>query len=217
MAPKDYYSLLQLRPGASLSEVKQAYRKLAKRYHPDRNPGDPYAQGRFQEIHEAYGVLSDPKRKERYDREQGIRPAPGPLTPEELLVLARQLQREVEEADWGRMDKKALLRGINDLLARVAASEGLARSTDTARHTGEPTRLAVLRCVLKAAGPLEFRQAKTLEPAWVGLAGGDSASRKAILDLLNGKKREFFWKRWSVPIFLAVAGLLCYLMYRWGR
>jgi curved DNA-binding protein len=68
MAAQDYYKVLGLKKGASSDEIKKAYRKLAVKYHPDKNPGDKAAEDRFKEINEAYAVLSDPKKKEEYDQ-----------------------------------------------------------------------------------------------------------------------------------------------------
>jgi molecular chaperone DnaJ len=64
---KDYYAILGVSEDASEEEIKKAYRKLAKRYHPDANPGDPSAAERFKEINEAYHTLVDPSRRKQYD------------------------------------------------------------------------------------------------------------------------------------------------------
>ena len=64
---RDYYEALGLSKGASDDEIKKAYRRLAKKYHPDMNPGDKDAEAKFKEINEAYSVLSDADKKQKYD------------------------------------------------------------------------------------------------------------------------------------------------------
>lgn len=65
---KDYYALLGVSKTASADEIKKKFRKLALKYHPDRNPGDKQAEARFKEISEAYEVLSDPEKRQKYDQ-----------------------------------------------------------------------------------------------------------------------------------------------------
>ena len=67
MRYKDYYALLEIKRNASQDEIKKAYRKFAKQYHPDSNIGNPEAEEMIKEINEAYEVLSDEKRKKKYD------------------------------------------------------------------------------------------------------------------------------------------------------
>ncbi|NJL84567.1 MAG: DnaJ domain-containing protein, partial [Chloroflexaceae bacterium] len=65
---KDYYAILGVSRSASAEEVKKKFRKLALKYHPDRNPGNQEAEARFKEISEAYEVISDPEKRRKYDQ-----------------------------------------------------------------------------------------------------------------------------------------------------
>ena len=65
---RDFYEVLGIQKGASEDEIKKAYRKMAMKYHPDKNPGDKEAEEKFKEANEAYAVLSDPDKKSKYDR-----------------------------------------------------------------------------------------------------------------------------------------------------
>jgi len=77
----DYYETLGVSPSSSDEEIKKAYRKLARKYHPDLNPGDKSAEGRFKSVQEAYDVLSDTKKRQMYDQvgfySDSVGPTPG--------------------------------------------------------------------------------------------------------------------------------------------
>src|SRR5579872_5968981 len=68
MEYKDYYKILGVPKGAAEKEIKQAYRRLARKYHPDVNPGDKSSEDRFKEIGEAYAVLGDAAKRKKYDQ-----------------------------------------------------------------------------------------------------------------------------------------------------
>jgi curved DNA-binding protein CbpA len=86
----DYYSLLGIKRGASAEEVKRAYRKAVFRYHPDRNPGDDEAAGKFKQVLDAYEVLSDNRKRANYDESTG----------------ANDIEEEVEEEPAGASETK---------------------------------------------------------------------------------------------------------------
>lgn len=75
---RDYYEILSIEKTADGEEIKRSYRRLAMKYHPDRNPNDPEAEAKFKEAAEAYEVLSDPSRRQRYDQygHEGLRGGP---------------------------------------------------------------------------------------------------------------------------------------------
>ena len=68
MADRDYYEVLGVARSASADELKKAYRSLARKYHPDVNPGDKTAEAKFMEVQEAYDVLSDSEKRALYDQ-----------------------------------------------------------------------------------------------------------------------------------------------------
>ena len=76
---RDYYEVLGVAKDASADDLKKAYRKLAKKYHPDLNPGDKTAEAKFKEVNEAYEVLSDSTKRQRYDQfgHAGVDPSYG--------------------------------------------------------------------------------------------------------------------------------------------
>jgi len=65
---QDYYEVLEVPRTATADDIKKAYRKLARKYHPDVNPGDQSAEEKFKQVGEAYAVLSDPEKRKRYDQ-----------------------------------------------------------------------------------------------------------------------------------------------------
>jgi curved DNA-binding protein len=108
---KDYYAILGVNKTASVEEIKKAYRKLARKYHPDLNPDDQKAESRFKEINEAYEVLFDPENRQKYDQfgqywkqaAAGTPPPTGAASPEGM-----------DFGQYGDFDNF-----INELLGRV--------------------------------------------------------------------------------------------------
>src|SRR5262249_21966001 len=76
--PRDYYEVLGLKREATEADIKKAHRRLARQFHPDRNPGDKQAEERFKEVQEAYDVLSDKNKRAQYDHYGFVGPHPGP-------------------------------------------------------------------------------------------------------------------------------------------
>ena len=91
MAKRDYYDILGVNKSASPEEIKKSYRKIAIKYHPDKNPGDQEAEGKFKEAAEAYEVLGNPEKRQRYDRfghqgvDGGFGGGPGGMNTEDIF------------------------------------------------------------------------------------------------------------------------------------
>jgi DnaJ-class molecular chaperone len=105
MKQKNYYDVLQVSENASEEEIKKAYRKLAKEYHPDRHPDNPSAEARFKEIGEAYEVLKDREKRRKYDelRRYGSGSASDSMSYEEFMNRFGGYQKDTGagEFNWG--------------------------------------------------------------------------------------------------------------------
>ena len=216
MALKDYYTILDLPPGSSPGEVKKAYRQLVMQYHPDRNQGNPYAAAHFQEIREAYEVLSDPEKREEYHLQRGYWKSTGkafagagPVTPQRVLAQTRRLSETVAVMDFFRMDHDALFREITDILS------------DSALHQLEAFRdihgnEQIIYHLLSAAGPLPFRMIPPITARLRQLAGTDEPVLKRIAQFQKEKQREYYLDKYKTPVLILIALVACYLMYRWS-
>lgn len=116
---KDYYKILNVKPDSPSSTIKQSYRKLALKYHPDKNPDDELAAAVFSDIAEAYSVLSNQSSRNNYNYqrfhtapEEYIKPAE---TIESLIDKAGKLKNQVLKADPFRFNREALLYSIKQL------------------------------------------------------------------------------------------------------
>ncbi|TLM68212.1 MAG: J domain-containing protein [Deltaproteobacteria bacterium] len=141
---KDYYAVLGVDKGAGMDAIKKAYRKLAVKYHPDKNPGDREAEERFKEITEAYAVLSDPDKRRQYDQfgEAGFH------------------QRFSQEDIFRNVDLNDIFRefgfGGNDLFGQLFGGRGGAFRSG-GFHGGRPGPIKGQDLLLRL--PLPFRQA----------------------------------------------------------
>jgi len=102
VSDRDYYNVLGIPRDADANQLKRAYRRLAMRWHPDRNPGDPIAEIRFKQVNEAYRILSDPLERARYDRLGPLfQPDGQPLDPDRLRATVRRAWNDLV----GRRDR----------------------------------------------------------------------------------------------------------------
>lgn len=131
---KDYYAILGVSKTATPEEIKQAFRKLARKYHPDLNPGDKEAETRFKEINEANEVLSDPEKRQKYDQfgQYWNQASVGGVPPGAGVGVD---VGGVNFDNYGNFDDF-----INELLGRVGGGGGAGRRTYTYRtSSGSPS------------------------------------------------------------------------------
>jgi curved DNA-binding protein len=143
MEYKDYYKILDVDKKASEKEIKKAYRKLARKYHPDVNPGDPSAEERFKEINEANEVLSDPDKRKKYDQlgaswrqYQGAGGQPGGFDWSQWTTQPGGGRVHVEYADLSDLFGGG--GGFSDFFSAIFGGAGRGGGSTTWRTQGQP-------------------------------------------------------------------------------
>ena len=209
---KDHYHTLQIPPHATQHEIKQAYRRLAMIYHPDKTKNDPYAQARFIEIREAYEVLINPVRKETYLQERwydesiGKKRTSGDITPVSVLKLCLELEKYVSTLDVHRMNRDRLFSYINQLLSSDTI-ERLKRFNETSVNR------QIISTTLMTIKPLPLKFASALATKLEVLADNDESSLDHIQDLLRQQKKKLLWNKYQVLVIVIVTSLICLLIY----
>ncbi len=213
MPVKDYYKILEVKPGASLAEIKKSFRRLALRHHPDTNQGNKFSEAWFRELQEAYNVLTDPAKKDAYHQERWLQQTMGksmentkPLTPQTILQEAQEMLRTVSDLDHFRMDHRALANNIADVLNddKLGALAAFAE---------QATNRKIAEMLIKAAAPLHYKYLSPLFKRLKSLCAHDAAMMEQIKLSERNKRREFWWTRNQWWVFLLATALLCCAIY----
>ncbi|MDZ4810547.1 MAG: J domain-containing protein [Bacteroidota bacterium] len=213
---KDYYSILQLEPSATLPEIKKAYRKLALQYHPDKNQNDPYSSAQFTEIKEAYEILTNPAKKEYYLQQRwynqsvGKRKSQDVITPVTILKQALELEKYVFALDTFRMDKEGLKEYILGLLPDSAI--------DQLKKFNEPETIRqIIITIIKAMNPLPQAYTGTVITQLEKLSSGDKLARSALTIFTKKIAKKSRREKYSLIIIIAATIILCLLIWLAGR
>jgi DnaJ-class molecular chaperone len=183
--PADYYQTLGVNKGASEDEIKKAYRKLARQFHPDRNPGDKQAEARFKEIQKAYDVLSDKNKRAQYDQfgEAGLGGGPSGYGPGQTTFhwggdAAGIDPNEIFSQIFGDMGGQAFRRGRGGRTRRPEAPETYETEVSIPFETaalGGSIDLRVGDRELTVKIPAGIEEGKKLRLQGQGPGGGDLA------------------------------------------
>ena len=216
VALKDYYSILNIPVTATPNEIKQAYRKLVMIYHPDKNNNEPYALQKFNEIKEAYEVLTNPRKKELYLQERWLSKASGKMkvdgliTPPNILLKSLELNKQMAFMDIYRMDHQ----NIADRITQLINEDVIERL----HQCNEPDiNETIIDCLLAAAKPISYQFSKTITQRLIQLAGSNRTKIQQIQAALDQKKKtERAAKCKLLFIFLLVL-LICLLIFLTGK
>jgi len=215
MPLKDHYRTLGITSGAALSDIKKAYRALAHQYHPDKAQANPFAESHFREIQEAYSVLSDDRKRRRYDEERYFAGLAGQKEPQLitgrwLLQQAQKLNAHMAQVDSYRMNHKALYEYVSLLLSDDHFAV-LRQEQD------KETERQIIYVVLEAIRHIHASYFQELSVRLRLLAGPDTDTLN-IIDRETRMRRKAASIDGFLPVIVVlVALLLCVLMYCYSR
>ena len=216
MRIKDYYSILEIPPGASLPDVKKAYRRLAMQYHPDKQAGNDVSDARFDEIKEAYEVLTDPGRKKEYlekrwyNQVMNLRTPPTPTTTDAMLKQLVELRKHILPMDRFRMDKY----GLYEYLDHLFSGECVAMLNQT-RDTPLADRIVEMTLPVMESLPPALRE-KFL-PRLFQLEALGPGSVKQIRQDVRSARLSRNWARWRLPLLVALVVVICVAIFYLSR
>ena len=209
---KDYYKILGVRPSATSAEIKTAYRALAFKYHPDKNPENSLSEAHFKEIQEAYATRSTPGTRRTYDDERWLSGMGSKtkyqeaVTPTWLVTICKQLSASLATMDTHRMSQKALKEYI--LLILSASHLGvLQQAADTESNS------TIILELINATEKLHVNYLAEIEQRLITIANGDRTLLKAIDEHIEERVREARRDKLLPYIVGLITLALCLFMY----
>jgi molecular chaperone DnaJ len=214
MAFQDHYQVLNVRISASTEEIKKAFRKLALKYHPDKNT-EPAAARRYAEIQEAYLVLKDKTKRaaynyQRYRQDPKKNARPLAETAEQVLQLSIALQEKIAGLDPYRIDLDLLGYEVQDLLS--------ARNLAILQEDADPViNTKFVLYVLESARALPVVAIKNIVAILGTIPGRNGSIEKELDSFLRQIQMQHYWDRYKTWVALAVAVLFCLLLLFDGK
>lgn len=214
MSFQDYYKILECTPQASLLEIKKSYRALARRFHPDRNSNDPKATQYFQQIQEAYEVLSNPLKRKSYDNELKVKgqysymAKEGIYSAEQILKQSQQLSSYIVTKGQQSINSDALVDFILALLNK--------ESTDLLlRKNDDELNSQVIKNLISASDTVNSYQlySQLAEKFLLIFPNPDTLMHQTIIKELN-HRMEWDKQNKLVPYlsFLIIIVIICIMM-----
>lgn len=216
MLLKDYYKILEVAPVASQQEIKKSFRRLALKYHPDKNEGNHLAEAQFREVQEAYEVLSDPKQREEYNykrwfnRSLGKGFAQQALTPRAILEECKQLLRYVDSMSIFQIDYDSLSIYTRNILSDSAIYILLEANDKTSNRE-------IINTIIRATRPLPSKYLTSIAAILTKLAADDQYIITAINNSINERKRRESWDKNKWVVMILLTAFICWLMYLYGK
>ena len=215
-ALKDYYQVLGVPPSATATEIKKAYRALAFKYHPDKNPENSLSEAHFKEIQEAYATLSDSRKRSAYDDDRWLSGIGGnkqqqqAITPEWLLKICKELNNSLAAMDTHRMSQRALQAYI---LLILSDSHLAVLQQEQQKETNN----SIITELIKASEKLHIEFLDEIERRLVMLADNNETYLQAIDEHIEARKRDARRDKLFPYVVAAITLALCVFMYLYSR
>jgi hypothetical protein len=218
----DYYKILEVSQFASKYEIKKSYRRLAFKYHPDRNSGNKSAESKFKEISEAYRILSDENNRHKYDlnyrgnttseefsqNQHGTENKEEVRTPKEVFKIVQDFRQQVDQIGRSKINHFALYNRLKELFSNDLV-DFLLKKDDLI------TNKNIIKEACFCCKYLQYSEFQRLIPIFIKLAGTDNESLITILSFSKKSKIYDHWDRkkgvyilGSIILFIMVLGLL---------
>lgn len=215
MPTKDYYSLLDIKPGADVDTIKKAFRNKAKTYHPDKAGLNEQNDFYFREIREAYEVLMDPEKRNAYHLERWLDQATGnktnqAVTAPDILKLFVQVEKNLHLSDYHQLDIHLLGPQLITLFSPL-------RLSIIAAENDESLLSAVNTLALSMAGNMDQTGIRHLASHFEKHLAGWNTFKDDWTLLLRKKNREEKYKKLKIPFSILIAFLLCLFFYLMQR
>ena len=212
MPPPDYYKVLGLRPSASLHEIRRAYRDMAKKFHPDKNPGDALAADRFKEVAAAYAIIGNREARIRYDNELYqagyLRINSKELTAQALLNLCVSLNKSLSGMDPKSISHSSLVSYLNLILTDEHVKK-VQLEPDVANR--------IIAELFQCMSVLPYDYFKKASKSLNVLVCDDPKQSLRLDTLLKRKKYDQRVATWYPVVIAVVSVLLCVFVFEYSR
>lgn len=216
MQLKDYYKTLEVEPAATQQEIKKSFRRLALKFHPDKNAGNPIAEAQFKEIQEAYEILSDPELRKEYNykrwhlRSIGQAYSERPLTPAAILEECQALKLYIDSMSIFRVDYDLVSQHIRQLINSSTIGI-LQQFNDTT------TNREIVKTLIQASRPLPLRYFLPISQFLLQLSSADPAIADMVQSHIREQRIHEKWDIYKWVVMLIITTLLIWLMIEFGK
>jgi small-conductance mechanosensitive channel len=214
MSSKDYYRILEVSPSASTSDIKKSYRRLAHKFHPDKNSGNKILEAKFKELHEAYTVLSNQKKRQdynlkRFDQLHGLtkKTQPHPVNASAILERSKELRKKIAQMDPDRMNRDRLNHQLQYLLSAYNIALLKSENNNAVNHQ-------IIENVLNVSRHLPYNSSLKISNLLLSISGNDTNAHQLIQQFLKQQRLHSFWVKYKLLFALIIALLFCFLIYK---